>query len=107
MGRAPGRELPRRKVSERVEDDRVTMLIGRSTEVLEDDDTRGTVALAVLNDSVSSSRLTLARRSLTGGTGVPTGSLVVIKDIAPGTTVELTFVIACTSPTAGPAPHLA
>ena len=99
---------------ERVDDDGLCLLVGRSTQVAHDAEAWGTIALAVLDDPVSSSRLTSAGRSWGDslldfwddfsadgqlnepvvGARVPTGSLVVHHELAPGESVEVTFVIA-------------
>ncbi|MEV6107051.1 GH116 family glycosyl-hydrolase [Streptomyces sp. NPDC051940] len=94
--------------------DGATALAGTSTQVPADDETWGTLALAVVADRVSSRRLNWAKRSWgdslldfwddfttdgaleepDAGARVPTGSLVVTEQLPPGAAAEFTFLLA-------------
>lgn len=114
VGRQATAGLPSGNAFDLVRLDGATVLHGYGSEVASDDEACGTLAMAVIGDPVSSHRLTWARRSwgdslldfwddfeadgqVSGpdeGARVPTGSLVVTKEIAPGGCEEFTFVIA-------------
>lgn len=114
VGHVPHADLPEGNRFERVDDEGLCLLVGRSTRVADDAEAWGSIALAVLDHPVSSSRLTWARRTWGDslldywddfgadgqldephvGARVPTGSLVVHDELAPGESAEVTFVIA-------------
>ncbi|MFI6937658.1 GH116 family glycosyl-hydrolase [Streptomyces sp. NPDC050418] len=114
VGRQRSGELPAGNRFRPFTADGATGLYGHCTEVAEDDEAWGSLALAVVGDPVSSSRRTWAKRSWGDslldfwedfaadgaldepdeGAKVPTGSLVVSKELAPGATATVTFLIA-------------
>lgn len=114
VGREAGSNLPAGNSFQRADVGGATVLLGRSSQVPQEHEAWGTLALAVLDDAVSSARLNWAERSWRDsllefwedfasdgaleepeqGARVPTGSLVVSKDLAPGASATVTFVIA-------------
>lgn len=114
-GRRPGGDVPAGNTFERVELDGATAVLGHtSPDVPSGHEAWGTLALAAVGDPVSSSRLTWASRSWGDsllhfwddleadgqldepdeGARVPTGSLVVTKELPAGASAEFTFLLA-------------
>lgn len=113
VGHTAGATLPSGNVFERSDDDGITTLLGRSTQVAEDAEAWGTVGLSVVGDRPSSHRLTWAKRSWGDslleywddfsddgqlcepevGATVPIGSLVLCKRIEPGASEDFLFII--------------
>jgi non-lysosomal glucosylceramidase len=114
VGHLPGQDAPSGNVFVRRQAHDATMLFGTSQQLAADHPAQGTVALAVLGAPVSSHRLNWAKRSWgdsllefwddfradgrveepTEGARVPTGTLVVSADLAPGEETQLDFAVA-------------
>ncbi|NGN69569.1 hypothetical protein G5C51_37495 [Streptomyces sp. A7024] len=113
-GRGLDGSLPAGNSFELLRADGLTVLAGGTSEVAADAESYGTLALAAVGDPVGSHRLTWARRSWgdslldfwddfsddgrldhpDDGARVPTGSLVVTKELEPGAETDFTFLIA-------------
>ena len=114
VGHVPGQDDPSGNVFVRKETGDATMLSGAASQLTADHPAQGTVAIAALGAPVSSHRLNWAKRSWGDslldfwddfaadgqidepdeGARVPTGTLVVSLDLAPGEEAQLDFVVA-------------
>lgn len=114
VGYLPSEQLPDGNLFGQESLDGATMLVGRSTQVAEDAEAWGSLALATVGGAASSVRTTWAQRSWgdslldfwddlaadgqlsepSDPARVPTGSLVQATTVQPGATTELAFAIA-------------